>query len=102
MGEEAVKEMVAVLPYGFGDDEGGVGIKGAEDLHAHFLRIDEAVLFLFVVRVGAKDGPTMCFQSLGEPGFHFGLLRPTLLVGGKPQVAVGHQVDLLRFQAGNG
>ena len=95
MGGEAGQHVVAVLPDGLGHDQRGRRIEFAEDLHAHLLRINEAVLLLLVEGVGAHDGPAFGFQGLGEGGFHLRLLGPALLVGGKAQVAAGNKVNVL-------
>jgi hypothetical protein len=54
--------MVAVLPDRFGDNQRGAGIKVAEDFHAHFLRINETVVFGGIEMVGADEVPTFTLR----------------------------------------
>ena len=86
---------MAVLPDRLGHKQRGLGVELAEDLDAHLLRINEAVLLLRVERVRAYNGPPFGSESFGEAGFHFRLLGPALLVGGEAQVAAGNKVNLV-------
>src|SRR5215470_3615797 len=86
---------MAVLPNAFGNDERGIGIKLAEDFHAHLLRIDEAMLLYLVEWMGAHDVPAFGFKGFGEYGFHFGLFGPAFLICGKAKVAVGEEVGVI-------
>jgi len=98
--EEAGEQMLAILPDGFCDDQRGLRIELAKHREAHFLGIDETVLLLGVVRVGADDPPPFLAESGRERGLHFGLLRPALLIGGQAEIAVGDQIHLPRFERG--
>jgi hypothetical protein len=94
MGGQAGQDVVAVLPDGLGHNQRGVRVEVAEHPHAHFLGVNEAMLLLFIEGVRAHDLPAFGSQSLDEHGFHLRLLRPALLVGGKPQITAGHQVNM--------
>ena len=89
---------MAVLPDTLGDDEGSVRVNFSEYFHPHFLRIDKAMLFALVVRMRADDFPAFHPQSFIKDGLHSGLFLPTFLIGGKAQIAIGHQIDVLWFQ----
>ena len=89
---------MAILPDAFSNDERGGGVQTAKDFHAHFLRVNEAMLFLLIERVSAHNGPALGFQSAAQHGFHFGLLGPASLVGREAQVSVGHQVKVPGFE----
>lgn len=99
MSEQTTENVMAILPDTFGNDKGGIGIKFAEDFHAHFLGIDEAMLLLFVERMGADDGPAFRLEGFGEDAFHFGLFGPAFLVGDNAKIAVGDEINLFRFEA---
>src|SRR5262249_35171494 len=98
MGKQAIEDMVAVLPHAFGNNERRLGVKPAENFHSHLLGINEAVLLFHVVRMGSNNGPAFGFQGLGENSLHFGLLGPALLVCGKAEVPVGHEISLAGFK----
>ena len=99
MGEQAVEQVMAVLPDALRDDERRAGVQLAEHLHAHLLRINEPVLLGRVVGMCANGLPTFGLEGRDKHGFHPGLFRPAFLVGTEAQVAVGHQTNLLRFQS---
>jgi hypothetical protein len=88
------QHMVAVLPDRFGDDQRCAWIEVAEDFHAHFLRINETVVFAGIETVGADEFPSFALDGLGQQSFHFGLDWPALLVGGKAEVATGHEISV--------
>ena len=94
MREQSGQDVVRVLPYGLGHDELGPRVDAGEDAHAFFLRTDEAVLFVFLVRMGADQLVAGLGHGLGQQIFHFFLLRPTSLVGREAQIAAGRQEDL--------
>ena len=94
MGGQAGQDVMAVLPDALGHDQRGIRVELAEHLHAHLLRINEAVLLLLVERMRAHDRPALGFQGLGEDGFHLRLLGPAFLVGREAQVAAGNQVNV--------
>ena len=91
MRDEAGEEMVRVLPDGLGDDERGLGIEAGEDLHALFLRTDEAVLLGGFVGVGADEFKTELGDGGGEGLLHRVLRGPADFVGGWAEVAVGDE-----------
>ena len=95
MGGQARQNVVGVLPDGLRHNHRGVRVEVAEHLDAHLLRVNEAVLLLFVERMRAHDGPALGFQGPGQAGFHLRLLGPALQVGRKAQVAAGHHVNML-------
>lgn len=94
MGDEAVEDVMGVLPDGFGNDQRGVLRDLAEDLHAVLLGVDEAVFLDRVARVGALDFVAFAGEAFGEFFFHGFLLGPAFLVGGEAQVAVCDEVDV--------
>ncbi len=98
MGGQAGQEVLAVLPDRFGDDQRLMGIELAKNLQAHLLRIDEAMLFGRVERMRANDLPAFGAQRLREFVLHFRLFRPAFLVGGEPQIAIGHEIDVSGFE----
>ncbi len=98
MGGKPRQEVLAVLPDRFGDDERRIGIELAENRQAHLLRIDEAMLFGRVEPMRANDLPAFGSQRLRELVLHFRLCRPAFLVGGEPQIAIGHQIDVEGFE----
>ena len=98
MGGQAGQDVMAVLPDAFRHNHRGVRVELAEHRDAHLLGVKEAVLLLFVERMCTHDGPAFGLQGLGENGFHFRLLGPAFLVGRKPQIAAGHQVNVLGFE----
>lgn len=98
MREQSVENVMAVLPDAFGDDERRVRVKLAKDLHAHLLRIDEAVAPGLVERMRADDGPALGLERLDEDGFHRGLGGPAFLVGRSAKVAIGHEVNVTRLE----
>ena len=98
MREQAGQHMMAVLPDALGHDQRRVRVQLAKNLHAHLLRINEAVLLFAVIRMGAHHRPALGLERPGQRGLHLGLLGPAFLVGGKAQVAVGHQIDVFGFE----
>ncbi len=91
--DEAVKNVVGILPDGLGDDDRRVGVDGREDLHAFFLRGDEAVFHVLLVAVRAHELVAE-FGDGGREGFlHFLLGGPADGVGGVAKVAVGDERD---------
>ncbi len=69
-----------------------------ENIHAHALVIDEAVLQVFAIRVCAPQREALGTQGLRQLLFHLGLGRPANLIGGLAQVAAGDEQD---FAGGN-
>ena len=69
-----------------------------ENIHAHALVIDEAVLQILAVRVCAAQGEALGPQGFGQLLFHLGLGRPADLICGLAQVAAG---DEQNFAGGN-
>ena len=49
------QHVMGVLPDGLGHDQLALGIDAGKDAHAFFLRADEAVLLVFLVRMGADQ-----------------------------------------------
>ena len=99
MGGQAGQHVMAVLPDALGHDQRGVRVEFAEDLHAHLLRINEAVLLLLVEGMRAHDRPAFGLEGLGEDGFHLRLLGPAFLVGREAQIAAGDQVNVFGFHS---
>ena len=82
----------------FGDDQAALRDQLAKYFHPHLLRIDKAVLLSAVEWMRANDFPAFGFESPGERRSPFGLFRPAFLVGGKPEIAIGHQIDVFGFK----
>src|ERR1043166_3041534 len=92
--KQARQKVLAVLPYALRHNQRRFGIQPAKDLHPHLLRINETVLLPLVIRMRPNRRPPLSLESLRQNRFHLRLLRPAFLIGGKPQIAVGHQVSL--------
>ncbi len=84
------QHMMAVLPHRFGDDQTSVGINVLEDLHAHALTGDEAVLLHRIVGMPAFDGDALFGKGSDDGLLHRFLGRPADLIGGQAQVAAGN------------
>src|ERR1700685_316628 len=87
--------MVRILPDGLGHDERRLVVELRENLHSLPLRGDEAMLLLVAVPVRPDDRITLELNRPRERLFHFLLCRPALLIGGKPQVAAGDEINFL-------
>ena len=98
MSEQAGQNVMAILPDALRDNERRVGIKAAENFHAHLLRIDEAMALRFVEGMRAHHAPAFGFKRSRDDGLHLHLFRPALLVGGRAEVAAGHEVNVTRFE----
>src|SRR3954452_6169792 len=90
--------MVTVLPHALSHYKRSIWIQFAEHLHAHLLRVNKTVLLLSIERMRADYLPTFSFEGFRENSFHPGLFRPALLIGGEPQIAIRHQVELFGLQ----
>ncbi len=93
MRDEAAQHVMRILPDGLGHDERRLGVQPGKDLHPFALRRQEAVLFLFAIRMSADDRIALGFHGAGQGLLHFFLGRPALLVGGEPQVSAGDEID---------
>jgi hypothetical protein len=80
---------VAVLPYCFDNDQGGVRRNLAEDIHPVFLRVNKAMLLGGIYGVTAFDLETECFDSSGDSLFDLLLGRPADTIRGEAQIAAG-------------
>ena len=71
-----------------------VGIDAGEDAHAFFLRADEAVLLVLLVRMREpiRSRPRPRLSNV----FHFLLVRPAVLIGREPQIAAGDEQNFTR------
>ena len=83
--DQAGQHMVRVLPDRFGHDQRRLGVDAGKDAHALLLRADEAVLFVFLVGMGADQFVARLGHGLGQEVFHFLLLGPACLIGREPQ-----------------
>ena len=86
--------MVRILPDTFRHDQRRIRVQLAKNFDPHFLRINEAMLFDAVERVGANHLPAFRFQRGAERLFHFVLFRPAVLVGGRAKVATGDEANV--------
>lgn len=93
MGNEAVQDLVGVLPYTLGNDQRRILGDVAKHLHSVDLRVDEPVFFFRVARMGAFDFPSLSRETFREFFFHRLLFGPAFLVGGETEVAVGNEVN---------
>ena len=85
MGEKPGQHVMAVLPDGFDDDQGGIRRNLAEDFDAVALAVDESVPLLRVDRVAAADFVPKLTEPVGY-GFFDGFLgRPAELIGRRTQ-----------------
>jgi hypothetical protein len=87
--DQSVKDVMRILPDRFGNDQSRLGIDRVENLHALFLGADEAVLLHSVHGMGSSQLETACVDCLRQTRFHFGLGRPTNLIGGQAEITVG-------------
>src|ERR1700733_1355470 len=79
---EAGEHVVAVLPYRFRNNNRGFGMDLRENIHAHPLVIDEAVLQVLAVRMRAPEREPLRAQGFRQLLFHLGLRRPANLISG--------------------
>ncbi len=86
------QDVVAVLPHGLGDDHGSFPGNALEDLHAHALRPDKAVLLDGIIRVGALEAHPLPGEGGNDALLHRFLSRPADLIGRQTQVAAGDQI----------
>ncbi len=93
MAVEAVQNVMAVLPDSLDHHQRRVGRDGAEDLHAAFLAIDEAVTLGGIASVAAADFAAQLPDSRHDGFFGARLCRPAFLVGGQAQISVRNQDD---------
>ena len=89
--DEAVQQVVRILPDGFGNNEGCLAVDRREDIHALALARDEAVLQFGVVFVRPFEIPAEALEHGGEFLLHLILLSPAVLIGGEAKVAVGDE-----------
>ena len=94
MREQAGENMMRVLPNGFSDDERRFRVDRAEDFHAFFLRLNEAVLLIRLVRVRANEFVAFALDGLAKGGFHLFLRGPADLICGEAEIATGDEKDL--------
>jgi hypothetical protein len=91
MADQPVQHVVRVLPDRLGHDQLATGIDPGEDLHPFFLRADEAMFLVLLVRMGAHQPVAACLDRPGQGRFHFLLGGPAFLIRGQAQVAAGDQ-----------
>ena len=91
MRDEPVQDVVGILPDGLGNDDRGLGINFGENLHALFLRTDEAVLQFRFVGMGADQLVAEHGHGGGELAFHRFLEGPGEFIGGGAQIAIGDE-----------
>src|SRR5688572_23860784 len=92
MGGQPGQYMMRILPHRLGDNQRRIGWNISEDLNPTALRIDEAVLFLFVERMSALDAPPFGGKSPFEFRLHLGLGGPTRLIRGQPEISARDEV----------
>src|SRR5690606_13494126 len=54
---QSSQHMMAILPYTFSNYERNIGVKLAEHLHAHLLRVDETMTFHLIIGMTANNVP---------------------------------------------
>jgi hypothetical protein len=91
--DEAVEDVVRILPDGLGDDDGRLRVDRGEHRHAFLLGGDEAVLEGGLVGMGADELVAELGDSGGELPLHRLLAGPGFFVGGLAQVTVGDEQD---------
>src|ERR1700730_3919567 len=84
---------MAVLPDRFDHYQWSLRGDVAEDLHAAFLAIDEAMLLDGIVGMAAPNLEAFTADRSHDGLFGAQLRRPALLVGGESQIAVSDQDD---------
>ena len=84
MRRETRQYMLAVLPDTLRHNQRRIRIHRPKHLHPALLRVNEAVLLLAVVDVGAYRRPARSLERLGQRRLHFRLLRPANLVCRQP------------------
>ena len=102
MRDEAVEDVVRILPDGLGDNDRGLGVDRGEHRHAFPLRADEAVLHLGLVGMGPDEPVAELGDGGGELLLHRDLAGPGFFVGGLAEVAVGDEENGLGFGHGEG
>ncbi len=93
MRAEAGEHVMAVLPDRLGHNERRVCGYIAEDFHAVFLAVDEAVAFRLVEGVSAFDRIAFLVNGGGQVLFEGLLGSLTFLIGGSAEIAAGDEID---------
>src|SRR5271165_2951562 len=90
------QNVVTILPDRFEDNQPRVTRYVPEDVHPMFLALDEAMPDGWMEGVSAADIVSGGANGIDKRGFSAFLGRPTLTVGGRPQVAARDQDNGLR------
>ena len=93
MRDKAVKDVRRILPHCFGYDDRCLWIDLRENLHAFFLRTDEAVLELSFVGMGANEFVAELGHGGSELLLHRLLEGPSVFVGGLAEITVGDELN---------
>ena len=97
MGEKLGQHVRAVLPYRFGYHKWGIGRDALEDIHAHALAVDEAMLQSWIIRVRPAELDPLIKESVRQHSFEPCLRSPATLVGVLAQIAIGIKKSLVVF-----
>src|ERR1035438_4252998 len=91
--EQAGEKVMAVLPDGLANHYRRMERDIAEDLVPVFLAIDETVLPLGIVGMGAVNLTAFTADGLHDRLLGLVLGRPALAISGKPQIAARNEID---------
>jgi hypothetical protein len=86
MRKKSREDVMAVLPDGFSDNEGGFCRDRSKHLHAVVLAVDETVLLDGVEGMRSSNGAAESFDGSGELPFHRGLCCLTVSIGSETKV----------------
>ena len=95
---QAGEHVVGVLPDCLGNNEGGLGIKVAENFHPLTLAGNESVPGSLVQRMSTHDFKALRPDRLPQDRLHRLLGRPADLVCGQSKIATGDELDLIFHQ----
>ena len=100
VGDQAMQNVMRILPDALRDNQRGLGINPRKNAHAFLLGADEPVFFIILVGMGPDQFITGFRQRCLQHLLHFGLFSPAGLVGGEAQITIGDQGDLFPAKFG--
>ena len=80
MAHQARKNVVAILPYGFGDHNAGLWVDAHKHIHAHTLAGNEPVVPRGIVGMPSANLDSLCLKGRNQSSFHLGLCGPAHLI----------------------
>ncbi len=85
---QSVEQMMSVLPDGLHHYQRRSGGNISENLHSIFLAVDESVLLGWIVGMSPLGVASGALNGRHDRGLDTFLRRPTLPVGGQPQISI--------------